>query len=86
MELFLKTLAGEPELAVETAWRAECQTCQEAAKNRGDKAPKPILIGMHRFPRDAKGQPDPMVTCPSCKSMVRAQARIVQFYELAAVK
>lgn len=83
MALFLKKLAGEPEIVIETAWNADCQSCQETAKKRGDKTPRPFLVGMHRFPQTAKG-PDPVVQCPTCKSQVRAQARIVGFHELTA--
>jgi len=81
MEQFLRVLASEPELVVETAWEASCQTCQEAAKKRGDKSPKPFLLGMHRFPQTRTGH-DPVVTCPTCKGSVRAQARIAQYHSL----
>jgi hypothetical protein len=80
----LGVLASEPELVIETAWSAECQTCQESAKKRGDKAPRPFLAGMHRFPgTKVPGERDPVVPCPVCKSQVRAQPRIVGFYSLA---
>jgi hypothetical protein len=83
IDLLLQTLAAEPELVIETAWSAECQTCQESAKKRGDKAPRPFLAGMHRFPSTkTPGVHDPIVGCPVCKSQVRAQARIVQFWPL----
>ena len=32
MDLLLKTLAGEPEVGIETSWEASCADCQEAAK------------------------------------------------------
>jgi endogenous inhibitor of DNA gyrase (YacG/DUF329 family) len=83
IDALLATLAAEPELVLETAWSAECQTCQEAAKKRGDRSPRPILQGMHRFPATrTPGVHDPMVQCPVCKSQVRAQARLVAPFSL----
>ena len=83
IEELLKVLAGEPELIYETAWSAECQTCQEAAKKRGEKAPRPILQGMHRFPATKiPGVHDPFVKCPTCGGQVRAQARLVAPFSL----
>jgi hypothetical protein len=82
MEQFLKVLAAEPELVVETAWEASCMTCQEAAKKRGERAPKPFLVGMHRFPQLRTGGHDPVMFCPACKSQVHAQARINSFWPL----
>lgn len=87
IDLLLTTLAAEPELIIETAWSAECQTCQDAAKKRGDRAPRPFRVGMHRFPATrTPGQHDPTDGCPTCKSQVRAQPRIVGFYSLAESK
>ena len=84
IELLLLTLAAEPELIVETAWSAECQTCQETAKKKGDRAPRPFLQGMHRFPATKiPGEHDPMVKCSACGAMVRAQARINGFFALS---
>jgi hypothetical protein len=82
MEQFLKVLAAEPEIVVETAWEAQCMTCGDVAKKKGDRAPKPFLLGMHRFAQLRSGGHDPVTACPVCKSQVRAQARIVQFWPL----
>jgi hypothetical protein len=83
LDLFLQTLAAEPELVIETAWSAECQTCQESAEKKGDKQPRPFLQGMHRFkPTREPGVYDPIVQCTTCKSQVRAQPRIVGFFSL----
>src|ERR1700733_5782653 len=82
MEQFLKVLAGEPEIVVETDWSADCMACQEAAKKHGGRAPKAFMLGMHRFPQLRTGGHDPVVKCPE-GHMVRAQARIVAFHELA---
>jgi hypothetical protein len=87
IDLLLATLAAEPELIIETAWRAECQTCQETAKKKGDRAPKPFMAGMHRFPATkVPGVHDPIVGCPVCRSQVRAQPRIVGYFSLAETK
>lgn len=83
MDALLQTLAAEPELVIETAWSAECQTCQESAKKTGGKAPRPFLQGMHRFPSTkTPGVHDPMAKCGTCGGMVRAQPRIVGMFSL----
>jgi hypothetical protein len=82
MEQFLKVLASEPELVIETAWEASCMSCQESAKSKQQRAPRPFLIGMHRFPQLRNGGHDPVVFCPTCKSQCRAQARIASFWPL----
>ena len=82
-----KTLAGEPEVILDTFWEASCQNCQEIAKKRGDRQPRAFLMGMNRFPQPQPGKPhDPMVQCPACKSMVRAQLRIGQFLNVKEAK
>lgn len=87
MDALLHVLASEPELVIETAWSAECQQCQEAAKKKGDRAPRPFLQGMHRFPATkVPGEREPIVPCPTCRSMVRAQPRIAGFFSLAESK
>jgi len=83
METLLQVLASEPELIYETAWSAECQHCQEVAKKRGERQPRPILQGMHRFAATkTPGVHDPMVQCQVCKQQVRAQARLVAPFSL----
>jgi hypothetical protein len=82
MDQFLKVLASEPELVAETAWEAQCMACSESAKKKGERAPKPFMLGMHRFAQLRAGGHDPVTSCPVCKSQVRAQARIVQFWPL----
>ena len=85
MKALLDRLAGEPEVIVETYWEASCATCGEAAKKRGDKAPKPFLRGSHRFPQD-KGQPVAEAKCPVCGGMCRAQVRVAQFFAVSETK
>ena len=82
MEQFLKVLAGEPEIVIETDWEASCVACQEGAKKKGERAPKPFMLGMHRFPQLRAGGFDPVVNCPNCKGQCRAQARVVNFWPL----
>lgn len=87
IDALLATLAAEPEVVIETAWSAECQQCQESAKKRGDRAPRPFLQGMHRFPATkTPGVHDPMAKCGTCNSMVRAQPRIVGLWSLTEAK
>jgi hypothetical protein len=87
IDALLHTLAAEPELVVETAWSAECQTCQENARKRGDKSPRPFLQGMHRFPSTkVPGVHEAVVACTTCKSQVRAQPRIVGFFSIKEAK
>lgn len=88
MNALLKTLAGEPEVIVETAWEASCQPCQEAAKKAGGRALRPFLTGMHRFPASklAGGGHDPNVQCPNCKAMARAQVRITRYLSVKEAK
>lgn len=81
-----KALAGEPTCIIETFWEASCQSCQDAAKKRGDKAPKPFLVGQQRFPQPKVGTHDPVVQCPNCKSVCRAQVRIGGFFSEKDVK
>jgi len=82
-----KALAGEPQVVVETSWEAQCQTCQQAAEKRGDKAPKPFLRGMHRFPpTKVAGVYQHEAQCPVCRSVCRAQVRIAQFFKVGEVK
>jgi hypothetical protein len=87
MELLLKTLAGEPEVVIETAWEAACQHCQEEAAKSGARKPKNIAQGEHRFPQGkVAGTHDPNVQCPTCKGWVLARPRIVGYYSVAEAK
>jgi hypothetical protein len=79
-------LAGEPEVIIDTFWEAACQSCQEGAKKAHTKAPRAFLMGMSHFPQSKPGTHDPMVQCPACKSMVRAQLRIGQFLNVKEAK
>ena len=80
MEIFLKALAGEPDVMIETQWEASCQKCQEEAEKTGSQKPRSIR-GMSRFPQDTKGKAIPEIACTVDKShgVMVAQVRIVGF-------
>jgi hypothetical protein len=84
MELLLKTLAGEPEVGIETAWEASCQACQEKAKHDGSRKPKAIATGEHHFKAGkVAGTHDPNIQCPGCSAWVVARPRIVGYMTVA---
>jgi hypothetical protein len=85
-DALLKTLAGEPEVLVETNWEASCQSCGEKADKAGEKRPRPFLFGMHRFPQPKTGVFDPSVKCPACNTLCRAQVRLFRYYKIGEVK
>lgn len=62
METYLKWVASEPELGVETQWEWQCPKCQEEAKAKGERGPRSVY-GMRKFPQDAKGQHQPELKC-----------------------
>ena len=90
MDALQAALAPEPEVIIETAWEASCQACQDAAEKAGQRKPRAFLQGMHRFPATREpGVHEASVQCPACKGGVRAQARIVGFWnvkEMAATR
>lgn len=47
-EIFVKAMAGEPELICLSEWTWNCQLCGEAAKKAGGRYPNPIE-GMNKF-------------------------------------
>lgn len=93
MELFVKALAGEPEIGVETMWEWSCQGCGEEAKAQGKQYPKSIQ-GMGKFPLDAsKSKPGNPVYSPEMKCQInpahqfsRARATIARFIALSELK
>jgi hypothetical protein len=48
IEVFMKFLAGEPELRCQSMWSWSCQACGEAAKKSGGRYPNSI-DGMNKF-------------------------------------
>jgi hypothetical protein len=51
MDLFVKALATEPEIGVETSWEASCMKCSEELKPQGKYASR--TTGMHHFPPES---------------------------------
>lgn len=85
MEVFLKFLAGEPELLARSEWSASCDVCGQAAKASGQAYPKSV-DGMQKFPPVAgkPGQYSPDYWCPVNRAhgTTRARAMAVQYYAL----
>jgi hypothetical protein len=99
IDLFIKSLMGEPEIGIETQWQVSCQACGEEAtarKKAGHEFRYPTTLkGMHRFPREKDpsknklGQLfDPEVVCQvsAGHGFSRAQARVVGFLSLDELK
>lgn len=86
VELLVKTLAGEPEVIIATQWETSCRNCRERAEAKHEKAPKPFLYDMARFPQPRPGIFDPTVKCPTCSSLCRAQVRIARYYSVKEIK
>lgn len=96
IDLFVKAVAGEPEIGVETEWQSNCQACSDEAKAKrlkGDKTARypATLHGMHRFPveknqdkRRAGQTNDPEVACQvnPGHGFSRARAVVVGFLAL----
>lgn len=85
MEIFIKFLAGEPELLARSEWSASCDVCGQLAKQAGTAYPKPT-DGMNRFPPLAGkvGQFSPDLPClvNRAHGTTKARAMAVQFYAL----
>jgi hypothetical protein len=82
MELLLKTLAGEPELVIETAW--EGQVSQEETELYKAKGLYPPTVrGQHRFPEvSGVRQVETEIQGTLGKHNVRAQSRIIRYFKL----
>lgn len=85
MEVFLKFLAGEPELLARSEWSASCDVCGQAAKAGGTAYPK-STDGMNKFPQvpGKPGQYSPDLPClvNRAHGTTRARAMAVQYYAL----
>lgn len=83
MDLLLKSLGGEPDLEIETAWEAQYEMAdQEEIEAKGVRAPS--FRGQRRWPEDGKGGhvAEMDVEVAGRKYHVRAQARIVGYFPL----
>jgi hypothetical protein len=93
MQTFVRALAGEPEIGIETQWEWSCQACGEEAKKKGTAYPRSIT-GMQKFPMDmAKSKPNAPVYQSEMRCQVspahgfsRAQVRIARFLTLSDLK
>jgi hypothetical protein len=89
MEIFLKFLAGEPEILCRSEWSASCDVCGQLAKQSGGAYPKSV-DGMQRFPQvpGKPGQYSPDLPClvNRAHGTTKARAMAVQFYALDSVK
>lgn len=91
MEMFIRALAGEPEIVVETQWEWSCQQCGEEAKAAGRAYPKSV-VGMQKFPpqTDAaklkageKFQPEMKCQVNPAHGYSRARVTVGRFLSLA---
>jgi len=73
MDLFVRALAGEPEIGIETAWEWSCPDCGKVAKAAGTAYPR-ALVGMHHFPseQDATKRKAGQLYSPEVKCQVNA--------------
>lgn len=85
MDLFVKALAGEPEIGLESQWEWSCEGCGQEAKATGRPYPKSIT-GMHKFPasKTVRGAFDPEMACQVNRAHAysRARATIARFIGL----
>lgn len=94
MDLFVKALAGEPEIGIETAWEWSCQTCGEEAEKAGKPYPRSVT-GMSKFPAEADPakrkngqlfQPEMKCQVNPAHGYSRAQVRPARFLHLSELK
>lgn len=89
LERFVKALAGEPEIGIETEWEWSCQRCGEEAKKKGEKYPRSVM-GMRRFPQLAgtAGAHDPEMKCTvnPAHGFSRARVSLTRVIPLTEVK
>lgn len=88
MEIFLKFLAGEPEIMVRSEWSVSCEACGLAAKAAGTKYPNSI-DGMQKFPqvpgKPGQYQPERMCDANRAHGYSKARAMAVQYFALEPV-
>lgn len=92
MERFVKALAGEPEIGVESSWEYNCRGCSDEAKVT--KKYQNAIEGMNKFPVDKeRSRPGVIVYLPERECVVnkahgfsRARAMVARFIGLGEVK
>lgn len=91
---FVKALAGEPEVGIETAWEWSCPDCGKESKAKGTAYARP-LTGMHHFPAepDASKRKAGQLFSSEVKCSVnaahgysRARITIAKFHSLEELK
>lgn len=87
MEIFIKFLAGEPEILCRSEWSASCDVCGQLAKaSNGAIAYPKSTDGMQKFPplSGKPGQYSPDLPClvNRAHGTTKARAMAVQFYAL----
>jgi hypothetical protein len=88
MDLFIKALAGEPEIGLETQWEWSCTECGKEAKKNGTAYPKSI-VGMQKFPYNASTREHtPELKCQvnPAHGYSRAYPSIGRFLSLSELK
>ena len=87
VEMTLKALAAEPEVEIETHWEGGLDEAdRQRFQDSGTKQPR--VLGMHRFPQNAKGEhvPDLTVDTALGKVNLHAQVRIRGYYPVGSGK
>ena len=93
IELFVKALAGEPEIGIETQWEASCQKCGEELKAQGKYSTR--TTGMHHFPAEKdpaklkagqRNTPEILCAVNAAHGYSRARAIVVRFLHLHELK
>jgi hypothetical protein len=88
MDLFIKALAGEPEIGLETQWEWSCTECGKEAKKNGTAYPKSI-VGMQKFPYNASTRehtPELKCQISPAHGYSRAYPSISRFVALSDLK
>lgn len=87
LDLLFKALASEPELAVDTVWEGGLDEADREQFQQSN-VKQPRVLGMHRFPQDAKGNAIPEITVSTQlgDKTLRAQVRINGYHDLASLK
>lgn len=85
IDIALAHFAGEPELILESQWVATCQHCEEEAKKKHEKAPRPIKRAQRSFGLKAGAgnafvKQDPLAECPTCHTTNRAKPVPLQYF------
>lgn len=87
LDEFFKATASEPMLEIDTVWEGSLdQADQERFEQAGERQPR--VLGQHRFPQSAKGEPIPDMDVDTKlgKVHLRARPRINGYYPVGSAK